>query len=186
MASIKGVNLKAIKKTIGIEGEGFLANIYLQNKKIGTVTNYGDGGCYHICIEKEERVLEDIVRTYYKEHPELDNFALKSVEEYLERKENGTLPLRNFSDTDIYILYEYFLSKVYRLHCLEKEFTNAVKKGYTALVTISYVYIPGSPLPLDEMYYTDGTKNVFNEICQHAKNKTFSVKQYSCLEDFCL
>ena len=41
MAGIMGISLKAIKRTVGREGNGFLANVYLYNKKIGTVADYG-------------------------------------------------------------------------------------------------------------------------------------------------
>lgn len=177
MASIKDVSLKAVKKTLGIEGEGFLANIYLQSKKIGTVADYGDGGCYHICIEKESDVLENIVRTYYSQRPEVDGFKLKSVEEYVERKKNGTLPYRDYTNADIYMLYEYFFNKIYQLYCIEQELKKAVK--------VSYVYIPGIPLPLDKIYYTNGSKKVFDDICKHEKNEAVVfLRQYSNLEDF--
>lgn len=188
MAGIMGINLKAIKRTVGREGDGFLANVYLNNKKIGTVADYGDGGGYEICIEQEKKLFEEIVQKYYERYPELDNFALKSSKEYIERKANGTLPIRNFSKRDGFsldeVFYEPFFSKLYRLHCLESDFKKCLKKGYSALVIVSYVYIPGEPLALDEAYYTGGSKEAFEEIKSHVKRLAFEITQYTSMNDF--
>lgn len=188
MAGIMGINLKAIKRTVGREGDGFLANVYLNNKKIGTVADYGDGGGYEICIEQEKNVFEETVQKYYERYPELDNFALKSTKEYLERKTKGTLPIREFSKRDDFpldeVFYEPFFSKLYRLHCLERDFKKGLQKGYSALVIVSYVYIPGEPLALDEAYYTGGSKEAFEEIKSHATSPAFEIAQYTSLDDF--
>lgn len=42
---IAGDNLqfKSVKKTYGMEGEGFIANIYLNNKKVGVYNDFADG-----------------------------------------------------------------------------------------------------------------------------------------------
>lgn len=184
MAGIMGISLKAIKRTVGREGDGFLANVYLNNKKISTVADYGDGGGYEICIEQEKKLFEEIVQKY----PELDNFALKSTKEYLERKAKGTLPMRDFSKRDDFpldeVFYEPFFSKLYCLHCLESNFKKCLRKGYSALVSVSYVYIPGEPLALDEAYFTDGSQEVFEEIKSHAKSPVFEIDQYKSLDDF--
>nr|WP_317428556.1 hypothetical protein [uncultured Blautia sp.] len=188
MAGIMGINLKAIKKTVGREGDGFLANVYLNNKKIGTVADYGDGGGYEICIEQEKKLFEEIVQKYYEKYPELDNFALKSTKEYLERKAKGTLPMRDFSKRDDFpldeVFYEPFFSKLYCLHCLERDFKKGLQKGYSALVIVSYVYIPGEPLALDEAYYTGGSKEAFEEIKSHVKRLAFEITQYTSMNDF--
>ena len=44
MASIKGFQMKNVKNTIGHEGYGCIATMYLNGKKIGTYADYGDGG----------------------------------------------------------------------------------------------------------------------------------------------
>ena len=43
MASIYGIQLKAVKKTMGMEGEGLVSNLYMDRKKIGTACDYADG-----------------------------------------------------------------------------------------------------------------------------------------------
>ena len=44
MVSMNGVQLKNVKTFKGIDGNGFNASIYMDNKKIGIVSDYGDGG----------------------------------------------------------------------------------------------------------------------------------------------
>ena len=58
---IAGDNLqfKSVKKTYGMEGEGFIANIYLNNKKVGVYNDFEDGsGGYPVfdTVEAEKRV----------------------------------------------------------------------------------------------------------------------------------
>lgn len=58
---IAGDNLqfKSVKKTYGMEGEGFIANIYLNNKKVGVYNDFADGsGGYPVfdTVEAEKRV----------------------------------------------------------------------------------------------------------------------------------
>lgn len=50
MAKISGFELRAIKKTIGMKGEEFTANVYLVNKKIGSCSDNADGGLLNIGI----------------------------------------------------------------------------------------------------------------------------------------
>lgn len=73
-----------------------------------------------------------------------------------------------------------FLHVVLAMHAKKK----CLKKGYSALVTFSYVYIPGEPLALDEAYYTSGSKEVFEEIKSCAKSPAFEIAQYTSLDDF--
>ena len=58
------------------------------------------------------------------------------------------------------------------------------KKGYSALVIVSYVYIPGESLALDEAYYTGGSKEAFEEIKSHVKRLAFEITQYNSMNDF--
>lgn len=44
MASLYGFQMKNIKNTLGIEGQGCLASMYLNGKKIGSYKDYSDGG----------------------------------------------------------------------------------------------------------------------------------------------
>ena len=40
MASIKGFQLKNVKRTLGIEGYGCIASMYLNGKKIGRIKKH--------------------------------------------------------------------------------------------------------------------------------------------------
>lgn len=43
MAKIKGFQMKNVKRTIGREGEGCTATLYLNGKRIGAYADYADG-----------------------------------------------------------------------------------------------------------------------------------------------
>lgn len=54
MASIKGYEAKAVKTFMGEDTGGFTANLYLNNKKIGFIADYGYGGPLTIDVNKED------------------------------------------------------------------------------------------------------------------------------------
>ena len=71
MASIKGFQLKNVKQTLGREGYGCIATMYLHGKKIGTYADYGDGACEdvtYISKEAEEEMTKVIIECA-KENP---------------------------------------------------------------------------------------------------------------------
>jgi hypothetical protein len=61
--------VKNVKSFQGREGFGFACSLFLNEKKIGTVTDYGDGGCLNFLIGKNEKVQLD---EYCKTLPPLD------------------------------------------------------------------------------------------------------------------
>ena len=70
MASIKGFQLKNVKNTLGREGYGCTATMYLNGKKIGTYADYGDGGCEDVdYVSKDaEADMMRVIIDYAKEH----------------------------------------------------------------------------------------------------------------------
>lgn len=109
MASIKGLQLKAIKKTHGMEDEGFVANLYFNGKKVGYCADYGDGGPLSVRYDdqKVKEQIEQQVKAYYAEHHAEDP------------------RLETLSDL------------IYRLHTLsslESSFKKCVKEGWPYLV----------------------------------------------------
>ena len=84
MASIKGFQLKNVKQTLGREGYGCIATMYLNGKKIGTYEDYGDGVCEdvtYISPEAEKEMMKVIIEfakeydnvfviNLYKERPQ--------------------------------------------------------------------------------------------------------------------
>ena len=71
MASIKGFQLKNVKQTLGREGYGCIASMYLNGKKIGTYEDYGDGACEDVTYVSKEAEAEmmKVIIEYAKVHP---------------------------------------------------------------------------------------------------------------------
>jgi len=82
MAIIKGITIKGLKTFMGQEGQGFSGNIYLDGKKIGTVTDAAYGGCYDYYFDKgKEKEVEEFkkrTRKYFEDNPllfsQVDNY----------------------------------------------------------------------------------------------------------------
>lgn len=109
MASIKNLSLKAITKRRGHEEEELIeANIYFNNKKVGTYKDLDWGGGTETNIEEEYRVVIDkIENDYLKENP------------------------------DKYQLKEMIYFDLLELTMLEKEFNKICKKGYDRMFIIN-------------------------------------------------
>ena len=71
MASIKGFQMKNVKRTLGMEGYGCTATMYLNGKKIGTYADYGDGGCEDVSYVSKaaEQDMMRIIIAHAKENP---------------------------------------------------------------------------------------------------------------------
>lgn len=161
MATIKNVQLKAIKNNIGHDGVGFQANIYLNNKKIGNVLDDGWGGPLRVHVEKEAETFNQIAEQYKKETKE----ELFSAEEKL-----------------MYSLLE--------LSDFEKTFKKATKKGYSFILHMDYTPIDENgkeilegpiPHPRTELYQCSKEEQIKELI---AERKPVRHKAYHSLEDF--
>ena len=117
MASIKGVTLKGLTRFIGMEGEAYQGNIYLNNKKVGWFSQSGSGGCSDVDYDSPEvkKEITAIVEQYFKENP----------------------PNCDWAGTD-----EFFFEDLVSLLLDEKDFKKAVKKGYAGYAIVSNVFIP--------------------------------------------
>lgn len=188
MAKIYGFELKAVKKTYGMEGEGFIANLYMDNKKVGSVADYGDGGCIDVSFESQREEVFKRALLYAQNHRKADAITseLKSPEEYVCLRDEGKLPLCKVDLDDKWSHIEHLVYELYEFLGLEKEFKKAIKKGWNAIVLAEYVYIPDTPLPLDQIYSTDGSNSDFQYVKDLAEEKSKAVEltQYSSLDDF--
>lgn len=143
MASIKGFQLKNVKQTLGIEGYGCIASMYLHGKKIGTYADYGDGGCEDVdYVSKEaEAEMMKVIIEYAKEHP---NKYI--VDLYHERPQQFNEECERFKkyhpyipDKDITIetmasnSIVYIVEGVLELMEHEKYFKKYQKQGYKAI-----------------------------------------------------
>lgn len=140
MASIKNVQLKGIKVGFGHDGGGFNANIYLNNKKIGSTLDDGWGGPLQVDIEKEKEAFAQLTEEYAKE----ENETLLSADEKI-------------------------IHDLLTLNDLEKEYKKAVKKGYSSILHLDYyprnddgshkVDVP-IPYPSEETYLCAEEKQI--------------------------
>lgn len=119
MAKIMGLQLKAYKSFQGMDGYGFNANLYLNNKKVAFCYDAGNGGEAEIQwldINNTKAVVETykIVNEYYKKYPKylFDSSDHGKVLELVE---------------DLIALME-----------VEKWFKNMIKKGFKFVVDIKY------------------------------------------------
>ena len=143
MASIKGFQLKNVKQTLGMEGYGCIATMYLNGKKIGTYADYGDGGCENVDYVSREAEVEmmKVIIEYAKERP--NKFIVKL---YHERPEQFKEECERFKKYHPYIPDEditietmasnsivYIVEDVLNLLDTEKLFKRYQKKGYRAV-----------------------------------------------------
>ena len=159
MASIKGFQMKNIKNTLGREGYGCTATMYLNGKKIGTYADYGDGGpedVDYVSKEAEEEMMKVII-AYAKEHPNpfIENLYKERPGQYKEECERfkkyhpyipeADITIRTMASNSIVYIVEDFLE----LCDVEKTFKKKQKQGYGAIsveedkktgqtITISY------------------------------------------------
>ena len=88
MAKIYGVELKAVKYFEGMEGIGFNSNIYLNNKKIGTFSDYAFGAMeeynFDLKTTKEQKQeLKDIAEKYFQNYPKYLFYPEDKITEFL-------------------------------------------------------------------------------------------------------
>lgn len=105
MAVIKGYEVKELKQLEGSRGVSFTANIYLNNKKIGTVENKGVGGATDLMLDKGTYPqFEKVGGDYFKGKGETGGDADEFIEELISLKE------------------------------LEDDYKQAIRKGYGSIV----------------------------------------------------
>lgn len=88
MAKIYGVELKAVKYFEGREGVGFNSNIYLNNKKIGTFSDYAFGAMEEYdfdskTTEQQKQELKDIAEKYFQNYPKYLFYPEDKITEFL-------------------------------------------------------------------------------------------------------
>lgn len=178
MASIKGFQMKNVKRTLGREGYGCTATMYLNGKKIGTYADYGDGGCEDVDYVSKD-AESDMMRTiiaYAKENPNdfIINLYKERPQQYKEECErfkkyhpyipDEDITIQTMASNSIVYIVEDFLN----LLDMEKDFKKYQKKGYRA------ISIDGNNLSAYPASWSD------EKIRNHANGTTL----YMSLEDF--
>lgn len=134
MAKINKVELKGVKPTLGREGYGFTANVYHNNKNVGSVADYGDGAiCLNISLQKgKEEELKEIAKAYYKKYP--------------------TYGVGTHSDD---FILTCFFQELHELKEHETTFKKNVKKGYKKLLVLSQAKRGEDPTKDTSYIYND-------------------------------
>ena len=179
MASIKGFQMKNVKQTLGREGYGCTASMYLNGKRIGTYADYGDGAMEevdYVSKAAEEEMMKTII-AYAKEY--VNQFIVALYEErpgqFKEECERFKKHYPYIPDEDITIQTMASNSIVYIVEAfltlldLEKTFKKYQKKGYRA------ISIDGNNITAYPVSWSD------EKIKEHAKGKEL----YMSLDDFC-
>lgn len=180
MAKIFGVQLKARKTWEGREGIGCSSNIYMDNKKIGTFYDAGDGGSVDIRIDKPEmeKELNNRAKKYFEKFP-FDKTGLE------EEKLMG----KSFEEKYGFLVdTESFLEELDSLFETEKFWKEQVKKGRPVVLVCRYPFFASGPQPYIPMTAYGGanpSQRVVNAIKEHKKKwPLLKTKTYTCPEDF--
>ena len=134
------IQLKAVKKTCGMEGYGFTANIYINKKKIGTYADYGDGAMGNctfdgkdaekqlilLIVEYAEKRPNKYIVDMYKKEPDRYKEAMERTKKMFPYIPEEKLTMNVISSLD----FDYIMEELYDLIENEKEFKKALKKGY--------------------------------------------------------
>ncbi len=143
MASLGGFQLKNIKNTMGIEGPGLIATMYLDGEKIGTYADYGDGAMEqvdYVSKEARQKMVEfiidyaqvnpnDFIVNLYKQRPKQYEEECKRFKEYNPFIPDEKININTMSANSIVYAVEDFL----KLNEVEKVYKGGLKKGYSAV-----------------------------------------------------
>ena len=178
MASIKGFQLKNVKQTLGREGYGCIASMYLNGKKIGTYEDYGDGACEdvtYVSPEAEKEMMKtiiefakeydnDFVINLYKERPQQFKEECERFKQRYPFIPDEDITIKTMASNSIV----YIVEAVLELRDHEKYFKKYQKQGYKA------ISLDGNNLSAYPKSWSD------EKIKAEAKGKTL----YMSLEDF--
>lgn len=143
MAKIMGFQLKNIKTPLGREGYGCIGTMYLDGKKIGTYSDYGDGAMEYVeyTSEKEEekmmkRIIEfaktyqnDFITQLYTERPDQYKETCERFRKKYPYIPEEDITIQTMASSSIVYIVEKFLE----YNEYEKVFRNGKKKGYRAI-----------------------------------------------------
>lgn len=143
MASIKGFQMKNIKKTLGREGEGCIASLYLNGKIIGIYEDYGDGGMedvnyvskdaekemMKVIIEFAKEYKNDFIIDLYKQRPEQFKSECERFKTHYPYIPDEDITIQTMASNSIV----YIVSEFLNLWELEKQYKKYSKKGYKAI-----------------------------------------------------
>lgn len=143
MAKIKGFQMKNVKRTIGREGEGCTATLYLNGKRIGAYADYADGAGGNVDYESADAKAEmrKFIISYAKDHPNayIVNLYKERPAQYQETCENFKKMFPYIPDEDITMEtmsandIDYVVDDFLFLYGIEKYYKKVQKNGYHAV-----------------------------------------------------
>lgn len=143
MASIKGLQLKNVKRTLGMEGYGVICTMYLNGKKIGAYEDYGDGSCENITyvdnnarknlvkviIEYAKTHKNDFVINMYNERPQQYKEECERFKKYNPFIADEDITIQTMASNSIVYIFDDLMN----LMEIEKQFKKYIKKGYECI-----------------------------------------------------
>ena len=132
MASINGVQVKALKTFRGHDGDGYLqGNIYIDGKKAGFWSQ--DAWCGPDNYDFNTDVLEERAKEYYKANPVVDELKLLGTDDV----DFDNLPMTDHSDA--YDILAYFMEDLISLAYAEKDYKKHTKgTRWTVMGVLDY------------------------------------------------
>jgi hypothetical protein len=181
--------VKAVKATYGMEGPGFLCNLYKGNKKVATCADYGDGGSMHLQwldatepkVETDTRIVYEFINdkfvkilgcpAFFKEKnmkikmtPEEYEFEEFIKKECLTEVEGVDVPVYSH-DVESYICHlvdQYESSKYFKRKCRDATCFRLKRHSPDEYIITRQKYTPAVRAAL-EKEYGDNLTEIINE-----------------------
>lgn len=174
MVSLKGLTLKKIQQTVGMEGYGLIADVYINGKKIGEYADYADGAMgnmSYVSKEAEEIMMHlvyafgkehpnDFIVNMYKQDPAYYDETLARIKQYFPYIRDDELCLESVSANDVDYIVEAYMT----LRDYEKAYKKAIRKGYASIgiAKDKIYYFPARYT--DEMIRNEGCSEIFRNV----------------------
>ena len=181
MASINDVTIKSLKSFIGMEGEAWQGNVYIDGKKAGFWSQDANGA---ICdtFDFDTSALAKKASEWYAKNPPIDTIAVYSAGTGHVDMDN--LPRKTPSDD---ILLECFMDDLLNLSLHEKDYKKNVRKGYPVTGYIDFLHTKGEKAKYP---YTCGgiSEKVITDLLDEERKEypTARLALYTKPEDFIL
>lgn len=140
MASIYGIRLRNLKTFTGMEGTGFSASLYLDRKKVGTVSDIANGGSMeYVWTKYEDRdAFDRRVDQYWKKYRLYDTVEIFKMgrEKAWEAFKSDTLPVQN-DRFGIMPFEDSFINELIGLIQDEREYKRKSRLGCQKLIRLT-------------------------------------------------
>lgn len=181
MASINSVTIKSLNGFIGMEGEAWQGNVYIDGKKAGFWSQDTNGA---ICdtFDFDTSALSKKASEWYAKNPPVDTIAVYRAGK--DHVDMANLPRKAPSND---ILLECFMDDLLNLSLHEKDYKKNVRKGYPVTGYIDFLHTRGAKAKYP---YTCGgiSEKVITDLLDEERKEcpTARLALYTKPEDFVL